>query len=48
MVQARKKEEHQKKKKGQSLDRHNAKAFNVAKVGRTKRTLQRNLDRQQR
>jgi ribosome biogenesis protein BMS1 len=46
-VQAKKKEEHQKKKKGLSTDRHNPRAFSVANVGRTKKNLQRNLDRAQ-
>jgi adenylyl- and sulfurtransferase ThiI len=46
--QAKKKEAHQKKKKGQSTDRHNPRAFSVANVRRTQKNVQRNLDRAQR
>ena len=46
-VKARKKDEKNKKKRGLSTDRHNPKAFSVANIVRTKRTLQRNLDRKQ-
>ena len=39
---------HTKKKKDQSTARHNPKAFNVTNIGKTKRTMQRNLDIAQR
>lgn len=46
--QAKKKEAHQKKKKGLSTDRHNPRAFSVANIRRTQKNVQRNLDRAQR
>lgn len=46
-AKAKKKDEHQKKKRGLSNERHNPRAFSVANIGRTKRTQQRNLDRAQ-
>ncbi len=46
--QAKKKEAHQKKKKGQDTERHNPRAFSVANIRRTQRNVQRNLDRAQR
>jgi len=46
-VKAKKKTDNRKKKLGLSTDRHNPKAFSVANLGRTKRTVQRNLDRAQ-
>jgi hypothetical protein len=44
-AKADKKKAHQKKKSGQSNERHNPKAFSVSNINRTKRTQQRNLDR---
>jgi ribosome biogenesis protein BMS1 len=44
-AKARKKQLHQKKKKGQTTERHNPRAFSVSNIGRTKKSLQRNLDR---
>jgi ribosome biogenesis protein BMS1 len=35
------------KKEGSRVEKHNHKAFNVANIGRTKRNIQRNLDRSQ-
>ena len=46
-AKADKKKAHQKKKSGQSNERHNPKAFSVSNINRTKRTQQRNLDRGQ-
>jgi ribosome biogenesis protein BMS1 len=46
-TQAKKKEAHQKKKKGLSTERHNPRAFSVANIKRTQRNTQRNLDRAQ-
>ena len=46
--QAKKKEAHQKKKKGLSTERHNPRAFSVANIRRTQKNVQRNLDRAQR
>lgn len=46
-LQAKKKEEYQKKKKGQSTERHNPRAFSVSNIRRTQKNLQRNLDRAQ-
>jgi ribosome biogenesis protein BMS1 len=36
------------KDKGTQVERHNSRAFSVSKIGRTKRSIQRNLDRAQR
>jgi ribosome biogenesis protein BMS1 len=36
------------KDKGTQVERHNSRAFSVSKIGRTKQTIQRNLDRAQR
>ena len=46
-VKAKKKILNSKKKLGLPMDRHNPKANSVSNIGRTKRTQQRNLDRQQ-
>ena len=46
--QAKKKEAHEKKKKGLSTERHNPRAFSVANIRRTQKNVQRNLDRAQR
>ncbi|EWM28338.1 ribosome biogenesis protein bms1-like protein, partial [Nannochloropsis gaditana] len=46
-AKAKKKEAHQKKKKGLSTERHNPRAFSVANIKRTQRNTQRNLDRAQ-
>ena len=46
-AKATKKDVNRKKKLGLSTERYNPKAFSVANVVRTKRTQQRNLDRQQ-
>lgn len=42
-----KKKDKRKKDSGTRVDRHNVRAFSVANVGRTKRGIQRNLDRSQ-
>jgi ribosome biogenesis protein BMS1 len=42
-----KKKDQKQKANGTRVERHNARAFSVAKVGKTKRSVQRNLDRSQ-
>jgi ribosome biogenesis protein BMS1 len=42
-----KKKDQVQKEKGQRTEKHNARAHSVAKIGKTKRTIQRNLDRSQ-
>ncbi|CAM9799757.1 unnamed protein product, partial [Heterosigma akashiwo] len=46
-AKADKKRDHQKKKTGQSTARHNPRAFSVSKIGKTKKNVQRNLDKAQ-
>ena len=45
-AKAKKKVDNSKKKRGLSNERYNPKAFSVANIGRTKRTTQRNLDKE--
>ena len=42
-----KKKDKRAKKDGSRVERHNHRAFSVANIGRTQRTIQRNLDRGQ-
>jgi ribosome biogenesis protein BMS1 len=42
-----KKKDHKAKQDGTRVERHNSRAFSVARIGKTKRVLQRNLDRSQ-